>query len=205
MGVALITSTSVSYTHLVKELNSGKTPVHEPIYFKGEVDRVEVEAAIQFVDTFEENILGFCNNIFTQEGGTHLAGFKTRFTAMINSYAREPVSYTHLFLVGVRRLKEHREKEMSSWVLKECLEVLKLRERLPYALTGAQERTLKEVFSDMAGGDVYKRQSLCRSDPQPDGRVKREKGHFAKKEERGCVCGIICIWDKMQTGPERGS
>ena len=45
--------------------------------------------AFQFVDTFEENILGFCNNIFTQEGGTHLAGFKTRFTQMINSYARE--------------------------------------------------------------------------------------------------------------------
>ena len=56
-----------------------------PFILKGEVDRVEVEAAIQFVDTFEENILGFCNNIFTQEGGTHLAGFKTRFTAMINS------------------------------------------------------------------------------------------------------------------------
>ena len=54
-----------------------------------------------------------------------------------------------MFLVGVRRLKEHREKEMSSWGLKECLEVLKLRERLPYALTGAQERTLKEVFSEM--------------------------------------------------------
>ena len=73
----------------VRELNSGKTAVHDPIYFKGTVDRVEVEAAIQFVDTFEENILGFCNNIFTQEGGTHLAGFKTRFTALINSYARE--------------------------------------------------------------------------------------------------------------------
>ena len=73
----------------VRELNSGKTPVHDPIYFKGTVDRVEVEAAIQFVDTFEENILGFCNNIFTQEGGTHLAGFKTKFTALINSYARE--------------------------------------------------------------------------------------------------------------------
>ena len=40
-------------------------------------------------DTFEENILGFCNNIFTQEGGTHLVGFKTRFTQLINSYARE--------------------------------------------------------------------------------------------------------------------
>ena len=73
----------------VRELNSGKAPVHDPIYFKGTVDKVEVEAAIQFVDTFEENILGFCNNIFTQEGGTHLAGFKTKFTALINSYARE--------------------------------------------------------------------------------------------------------------------
>lgn len=76
----------VSY---VKELNAGKTPVHDPIYFKGTIDKVEVEVALQFVDTFEENILGFCNNIFTQEGGTHLAGFKTKFTAMINSYARE--------------------------------------------------------------------------------------------------------------------
>ncbi|HJB06532.1 MAG TPA: DNA gyrase subunit B [Candidatus Enterocloster faecavium] len=73
----------------VKELNSGKTAIHEPIYVKGCVDRVEVEIAFQFVDTFEENILGFCNNIFTQEGGTHLAGFKTKFTALINSYARE--------------------------------------------------------------------------------------------------------------------
>ena len=73
----------------VKQLNAGKTPVHDPIYFKGNVEGVEVEAAIQFVDTFEENILGFCNNIFTQEGGTHLAGFKTKFTALVNSYARE--------------------------------------------------------------------------------------------------------------------
>ncbi len=73
----------------VKELNSGKTPVHDVIYFKGSADQVEVEVAIQFVDAFEENVLGFCNNIFTQEGGTHLIGFKTRFTAMINSYARE--------------------------------------------------------------------------------------------------------------------
>ena len=73
----------------VKELNAGKEAVHEPIYYKGSQDGMEVEAAIQFVDAFEENILGFCNNIFTQEGGTHLAGFKTRFTTMINSYARE--------------------------------------------------------------------------------------------------------------------
>ncbi len=76
-------------TAYVKELNAGKTPVHDPVYFKGEMDRIEVEVAFQFVDTFEENILGFCNNIFTQEGGTHLVGFKTRFTMLINSYARE--------------------------------------------------------------------------------------------------------------------
>lgn len=73
----------------VRELNAGKDAIHDPIYFKGTLDKVEVEVSLQFVDTFEENILGFCNNIFTQEGGTHLAGFKTRFTQMINNYARE--------------------------------------------------------------------------------------------------------------------
>ncbi len=73
----------------VRELNSTKKPIHDPIYFKGVSDQIEVEVAFQFVDAFEENVLGFCNNIFTQEGGTHLAGFKTRFTQMINSYAKE--------------------------------------------------------------------------------------------------------------------
>ena len=73
----------------VRDLNSTKTPIHDPIYFKGVSDQIEVEVAFQFVDAFEENVLGFCNNIFTQEGGTHLAGFKTRFTQMINSYAKE--------------------------------------------------------------------------------------------------------------------
>ena len=73
----------------VRELNSTKTPIYDPIYFKGVSDQIEVEVAFQFVDAFEENVLGFCNNIFTQEGGTHLAGFKTRFTQMINSYAKE--------------------------------------------------------------------------------------------------------------------
>ena len=73
----------------VKELNKGKETLHDPIYIKGHSDKIEVEVAIQFVDAFEENILGFCNNIFTQEGGTHIVGFKTRFTQMINTYARE--------------------------------------------------------------------------------------------------------------------
>ena len=73
----------------VRELNTAKTAIHEPIYISGENEDIEVEMALQFVDTFEENILGFCNNIFTSEGGTHIVGFKTKFTQMINVYARE--------------------------------------------------------------------------------------------------------------------
>ena len=73
----------------VKELNKGKEVMHAPILYKGVCDNIDVEIAIQFVDAFEENILGFCNNIFTQEGGTHIAGFKTKFTGLINTYARD--------------------------------------------------------------------------------------------------------------------
>lgn len=73
----------------VKALNSTKTPIHDVVYFKGESEKIEVEVAFQFVDAFEETVLGFCNNIFTQEGGTHLVGYKTRFTMLINNYAKE--------------------------------------------------------------------------------------------------------------------
>jgi DNA gyrase subunit B len=73
----------------VKELNSGKETVTDIIYFKKSQDGIEVECAFQYVNEFEENILGFCNNIYTQEGGTHITGFKTKFTMVINQYARE--------------------------------------------------------------------------------------------------------------------
>ena len=73
----------------VKELNKGKNTVTKEIMLKGTKDDTEVEVAIQFIDNFEENILGFCNNIYTQEGGTHLVGFKTKFTQLINSYAKQ--------------------------------------------------------------------------------------------------------------------
>ena len=73
----------------VRELNSGKSAVTAPIHFAGTADDVEVEVAFQYVDTFEENLLGFCNNIFTQEGGTHIAGFKTKFTQLVNTYAKD--------------------------------------------------------------------------------------------------------------------
>ncbi len=73
----------------VRALNGGETAIHEPIYFRGKYENAELECCIQFVDAFEEKILGFCNNIYTAEGGTHIAGFKTRFTQLVNSYARE--------------------------------------------------------------------------------------------------------------------
>lgn len=73
----------------VKDLNKGKEAIHDVVYYKRSLDGIEVEAAFQFVDEFQENILGFCNNIYTQEGGTHITGFKTKFTMVMNQYARE--------------------------------------------------------------------------------------------------------------------
>ena len=73
----------------IRELNAKKESVHEPVYFKGEADGIEVEVAFQYVNEFHENILGFCNNIYNSEGGTHLTGFKTTFTTVMNKYARE--------------------------------------------------------------------------------------------------------------------
>lgn len=73
----------------IRELNAKKESVHETVYFKGEADGIEVEVAFQYVNEFHENILGFCNNIYNSEGGTHLTGFKTTFTTVINQYARE--------------------------------------------------------------------------------------------------------------------
>ena len=73
----------------VKSINRNKDTVHEVIYVKGESDGITVEAAFQYVNEFHENVMGFCNNIFNTEGGTHLTGFKTIFTTVINSYARQ--------------------------------------------------------------------------------------------------------------------
>ena len=73
----------------IKDLNRKKEPVCDPIYIKGESDSIIVELAVQYVNEFHENVLGFCNNIFNAEGGTHLTGFKTAFTTVMNNYARE--------------------------------------------------------------------------------------------------------------------
>ena len=73
----------------IRALNKSKEAVTDIIYFKGMSDQITVEAAFQFVNEFHENVLGFCNNIYNAEGGTHLTGFKTVFTQVINNYARQ--------------------------------------------------------------------------------------------------------------------
>ncbi|MBR4964924.1 MAG: DNA topoisomerase IV subunit B, partial [Lachnospiraceae bacterium] len=72
----------------VKDLNKGKEAIHDVIYFQGASEDIIVECAFQYVNEFHENVLGFCNNIYNAEGGTHITGFKTVFTTVINSYAR---------------------------------------------------------------------------------------------------------------------
>mgnify|MGYP004458788613 FL=1 len=73
----------------VKDLNKSQETLHEVVYFQGESEGITVEVAFQYVNEFHENVLGFCNNIYNAEGGTHITGFKTVFTTVINSYARE--------------------------------------------------------------------------------------------------------------------
>lgn len=73
----------------VKDLNKNLETIHDVVYFEGESEGIRVEAAFQYTNEFHENILGFCNNIYNAEGGTHITGFKTTFTTVINSYARE--------------------------------------------------------------------------------------------------------------------
>lgn len=72
----------------IKDMNKSREAIHDVIYFKGEAEGITVEGAFQYVNEFHENVLGFCNNIYNAEGGTHLTGFKTMFTNVINTYAR---------------------------------------------------------------------------------------------------------------------
>ena len=74
----------------VEHLNKNKDVLHPlPIYISGMKDTTVVEVAIQYNDSYMENMFAFVNNINTQEGGTHLSGFKSALTRTINDYARK--------------------------------------------------------------------------------------------------------------------
>ena len=73
----------------VRHLNAGKNTISKILMLEGEMDNVAVEIAMQYTQEFRENIQTFANNIQTVEGGTHLSGFQTALTRVINKYARD--------------------------------------------------------------------------------------------------------------------
>jgi len=74
----------------IQELNKEKDFIHDDVvYVTGESNGIEVEIAFQYTKEFSESILSFCNNINTMEGGTHVSGFKTSLTRILNQYSRE--------------------------------------------------------------------------------------------------------------------
>ena len=74
----------------VKHLNKTKTGIHDDIvYIEKKIKDYMVEIALQYTDGYTENIYSFANNINTHEGGTHLSGFKTAMTKVVNEYARK--------------------------------------------------------------------------------------------------------------------
>ncbi len=74
----------------IEFMNKNKNPIHEEIvYVEGEEENIIVEVSMQYNDGFVPNIYSFCNNINTQEGGTHEDGFRLALTRVINNYARD--------------------------------------------------------------------------------------------------------------------
>ena len=69
-------------------MNEGKNTLHNVLHFTGEKDKIEVEIAMQYTDTYNENIISFVNNVKTSDGGSHEVGFKTALTRVFNEYAR---------------------------------------------------------------------------------------------------------------------
>jgi DNA gyrase subunit B len=75
-------------SEFVKHLNRGKGVLHDsPIYMEGKREQVDIEIALQYNDSYAENIFAFANTINTVDGGTHLAGFRSALTRTINYYA----------------------------------------------------------------------------------------------------------------------
>jgi len=73
----------------VEFLNQNKKPLHNVIFFEKEKNNAKVEIAMQYNDGYQENIFSFANDINTEEGGTHLSGFKTALTRTLNNYAQK--------------------------------------------------------------------------------------------------------------------
>jgi DNA gyrase subunit B len=73
----------------VEHLNQAKEPLHKVVSFSRERETVAVDVALQYNDSYQENILTYANNIYTMDGGTHLSGLKAALTKVLNTYARK--------------------------------------------------------------------------------------------------------------------
>ena len=73
----------------VEYINEDKTPINNILHFKGTKDGIEVEIAMQYTDSYNENIISFVNNVKTIDGGSHEVGFKSALTKAFNDYARK--------------------------------------------------------------------------------------------------------------------
>ena len=80
------------YNEGIKEfvnfLNEDKNPLHNVVYFEGEKDKIQMQIAFQYTDSYSETIESFVNNVKTGDGGTHEVGFKTALTKVFNDYAK---------------------------------------------------------------------------------------------------------------------
>ena len=123
----------------ITELNKGQTAMTPLIYFKDSCNDTEVECCFQYVDAFEENIHGFCNNIFTQEGGTHITGFKTKYTQLVNAYARQ---------LGILKEKDNNFTGADTRNGMTCVIAIKFREPI------FEGQTKTKLASAEAAGDV---------------------------------------------------
>lgn len=75
-------------SQFVEYLNEGKNTIHNILAFEGIKDKIEVDIAMQYTDTYNENIISFVNNVKTSDGGSHEVGFKTALTRAFNDYAK---------------------------------------------------------------------------------------------------------------------
>jgi len=74
---------------LIKYLDSGRTRLHKPVYFMETVNNIQIEVAMEYNDSYLENIFTYANTINTHEGGAHLVGYKSALTRVMNEYARK--------------------------------------------------------------------------------------------------------------------